>query len=56
VLAGSDATTIALPSIIHKVVTNPVPYRKLQEIDDMDQKRLLFDPVKEVEVRKMPYL
>ncbi|OJI96132.1 hypothetical protein ASPVEDRAFT_118953 [Aspergillus versicolor CBS 583.65] len=57
VLAGSDTTAIALRSIIHNLITNPVCYNRLRrEIDELDQAGGLSDPVKESEARQMPYL
>jgi len=56
-LAGSDTTAIALRSIIHQLITNPLAYRRLQEeIDSFDKRGLLSDIVKETEARQMPYL
>ncbi|KAM5344512.1 hypothetical protein ACJ41O_013048 [Fusarium nematophilum] len=57
VLAGSDTTAIALRSIIHNLITNPVCYNKLQhEIDEWDEAGKLSETIKESEARQMPYL
>ncbi|KAH7022261.1 putative P450 monooxygenase [Ilyonectria destructans] len=56
IFAGSDTTAISLRAIIYYLCKNPTCYKKvLAEIDDMDSRGELSNPVTFTEVSKMTY-
>ena len=55
--AGSDTTAISLRAMLYYMCKNPSTMRKLQkEIQEMEQKGLISDPVTYQQSCKMPYL
>jgi hypothetical protein len=55
--AGSDTTAISLRAMLYYLCKNPATMRKLQkEIEDMEKKGLISDPVTYQQACKMPYL
>ena len=55
--AGSDTTAISLRAMLYYMLKNPSTMRKLQkEIEEMEEKGLISDPVTYQQSCKMPYL
>jgi cytochrome P450 len=55
--AGSDTTSISLRAILYYLCKNPSTMRKLQkEIEDMESKGTISDPVAYQQSCSMPYL
>lgn len=55
--AGSDTTAISLRAMLYYMLKNPSTMRKLQnEIEEMEAKGLISDPVTYQQSCKMPYL
>jgi cytochrome P450 len=55
--AGSDTTAISLRAMLYYMLKNPSTMRKLQkEIEEMEEKGLISDPITYQQSCKMPYL